>query len=137
MISFLFTICSHFPYLNDSLNGISFGQDVSGNWGYIKAGADTVIPFKHILSKTFIGSGTSNSENTFDVSNLDDYDKLSSDNFAIIPSSGIGTYGTYSSGYNAMKITYDSTAGKVTFSKSCGAGGSKVYAYEYKAYCFH
>ena len=30
----------------DSLNGISFGQDVSGNWGYIKAGADTVIPFK-------------------------------------------------------------------------------------------
>ena len=32
--------------ISDDLNGISFGQDSDGNWGYIKAGADTVIPFK-------------------------------------------------------------------------------------------
>ena len=28
------------------LNGLSFGQDEEGNWGYIPPGADTVIPFK-------------------------------------------------------------------------------------------
>ena len=38
----------HLP--TDSLNGISFGQDASGNWGYREASADTVYPFKSGLS---------------------------------------------------------------------------------------
>lgn len=29
-----------------SLNGLAFGTDSAGNWGYIKPGADTVTPFK-------------------------------------------------------------------------------------------
>ena len=32
--------------ISDDLNGISFGIDDEGNYGYIKAGADTVTPFK-------------------------------------------------------------------------------------------
>lgn len=32
--------------LNSSLGGMKFGIDSNGNYGYIKAGADTVIPFK-------------------------------------------------------------------------------------------
>ena len=32
--------------LADSLGGITFGVDADGNYGYIKAGADTVTPFK-------------------------------------------------------------------------------------------
>lgn len=29
----------------ESLGGMTFGVDADGNYGYIKAGADTVIPF--------------------------------------------------------------------------------------------
>lgn len=32
--------------VNSSLGGLKFGIDTDGNYGYIKAGADTVIPFK-------------------------------------------------------------------------------------------
>ena len=32
--------------MNTSLNGIKFGIDSSGNYGYYKVGADTVTPFK-------------------------------------------------------------------------------------------
>lgn len=32
--------------LNDKFGGMSFGVDADGNYGYIKAGADTVTPFK-------------------------------------------------------------------------------------------
>lgn len=35
-----------FNHLNDSLGGIKFGVDKNGNYGYIKAGADSVTPFK-------------------------------------------------------------------------------------------
>ena len=32
--------------MNTSLNGIKFGIDTQGNYGYYKVGADTVTPFK-------------------------------------------------------------------------------------------
>ena len=32
--------------LNSSLGGLQFGVDENGNYGYIKAGADSVTPFK-------------------------------------------------------------------------------------------
>lgn len=32
--------------LNNSLGGIKFAKDSSGNWGYYEAGADSVTPFK-------------------------------------------------------------------------------------------
>ena len=48
-------------FLNSSFDGLKFGKDSDGNYGYIKDGADTVIPFKKslklILEKT---SGQSN-----------------------------------------------------------------------------
>ena len=33
--------------LNNSLGGLKFGVDSNGNYGYIKAGADTVTPFSN------------------------------------------------------------------------------------------
>lgn len=41
-----------FNHVNDSLGGLQFGIDENGNYGYIKAGADTVTPFKSKPSKT-------------------------------------------------------------------------------------
>ena len=32
--------------LSRDLGGLSFGQDVNGNWGYKIGGADPVVPFK-------------------------------------------------------------------------------------------
>lgn len=34
-----------FNHVNDSLGGLQFGVDENGNYGYIKAGADSVTPF--------------------------------------------------------------------------------------------
>ena len=34
--------------LNSNMGGIRFGIDVNGNYGYKKAGADTVIPFSSL-----------------------------------------------------------------------------------------
>lgn len=36
--------------VNDSLGGLQFGIDENGNYGYIKAGADTVTPFSGKLN---------------------------------------------------------------------------------------
>lgn len=38
-----------FSEVTDSLGGMTFGIDENGNYGYIKAGADTVIPFSRIV----------------------------------------------------------------------------------------
>ena len=51
--------------LVDSLGGITFGVDADGNYGYIKAGADTVTPF----NESNIKMGVSNT-NVFTLSNL-------------------------------------------------------------------
>ena len=51
--------------LVDSLGGITFGVDDDGNYGYIKAGADTVTPF----SGSNIKIGVSNT-NVFTLSDL-------------------------------------------------------------------
>lgn len=47
--------------LTDSLGGITFGVDDAGNYGYIKAGADTVIPFKTAGTKIHGSASGSNS----------------------------------------------------------------------------
>lgn len=36
--------------INSNFGGMTFGVDDDGNYGYIKAGADTVIPFKNFTS---------------------------------------------------------------------------------------
>ncbi len=39
--------------LADSLGGLTFGVDADGNYGYIKAGADTVTPFSSQNAYTY------------------------------------------------------------------------------------
>lgn len=63
-----------------------FGVDSNGNYGYYKVGADTVTPFKTVSKK--IGTITCGlSEKTLDCSNLSDKDKITVDNFYLIPTS--------------------------------------------------
>ena len=45
--------------LNSNLGGIRFGVDEEGNWGYIKAGADTVTPFKKGATIGSVSASTS------------------------------------------------------------------------------
>ncbi|MBD5480227.1 MAG: hypothetical protein HDR14_13210 [Lachnospiraceae bacterium] len=49
--------------LNGLLGGIRFGVDAKGNYGYIKAGADTVTPFKRGVSFVWSVCGLSGSIN--------------------------------------------------------------------------
>ena len=42
--------------LNDSLGGLQFGIDENGNYGYIKAGADTVTPFSNLSNLELVNS---------------------------------------------------------------------------------
>lgn len=55
-----------FNHVNDSLGGLSFGQDKNGNWGYRIEGADSVTPFKSGISECKeIWNGAPNSTYTF------------------------------------------------------------------------
>ena len=63
-----------------------FGVDSNGNYGYYKDGADTVTPFKTVAKK--IGTITCGlAEKVLDCSNLADKDKITADNFYLIPTS--------------------------------------------------
>ena len=64
----------------------SFGIDKNGNYGYIKAGADSVIPFKRIAKKAGnIVCGYH--EKTLNCSDFEDRDILTADNFYLMPTS--------------------------------------------------
>lgn len=70
--------------LNSSLGGLRFGVDSSGNYGYIKAGADSVTPFKK--GATLIKSNIDANGSTIDIKSLvSSYGSLSADNFMIVP----------------------------------------------------
>lgn len=57
-----------------------FGIDSNGNYGYIKAGADTVTPFKTVAKK--VGTIVCGwKENVLDCSKFEDRDRLTVDNF--------------------------------------------------------
>ena len=45
--------------LTSSLGGLQFGVDANGNYGYIKAGADSVTPFKKACSVITLSSSYS------------------------------------------------------------------------------
>ena len=76
--------------LADSLGGLTFGVDSDGNPGYIKAGADTVTPFKSGVSfvwQVYGLSGSINLKNTGKV-------KLTILNF--LANGGVNVYGATS-----------------------------------------
>lgn len=93
---------------------IRFGIDADGNYGYYKAGADTVTPFKTkdsgtktaTLVRETIGTLTSASSKTYDIKSLFpnvDLENVTSSNFAIVQT------GSISSNYNQSASSYDNT----------------------------
>ena len=65
-----------------------FGVDANGNYGYKKAGADTVTPFKTVVN---LGTGSS-----FNVSNIPGYQNFTVDNFHVVCT---GYHGSKNEGY--------------------------------------
>ncbi|MDE5679526.1 MAG: hypothetical protein K2I01_03745, partial [Lachnospiraceae bacterium] len=88
----------------DSLGGITFGVDGDGNYGYIKAGADTVTPFKMGGKKigTFSGIYPNLSAATAYYTNLNTY---TSSTITLtgekLPSMNAADYLVVVTGYNA------------------------------------
>ncbi|MDE5804446.1 MAG: hypothetical protein K2I22_16185, partial [Lachnospiraceae bacterium] len=104
--------------LADSLGGITFGVDDEGNYGYIKAGADTVTPFKKDVALPKITARTTGTNSTLILNVPDGYrngtlnyyaDHLTSVVYAIDESGkALATYSTGSGGnYSvSLKDTY-------------------------------
>ena len=97
----------------------SFGIDSSGNYGYIKDGADSVTPFKTIPQLVKVGrydAGSSNGSKTIDISSVyEDYKNLTVDDFIF---DFVCFYCQYvgGSGIQRKDLTksYDASTGKLT-----------------------
>lgn len=96
--------------------GMRFGIDADGNYGYIKAGADSVTPFNTCY---YVGEGTS-----FDIKTMfpNMWDKLTVDNFL----TGYGTC-TYSNGL--LTISDNVVSGSVTATVPAGTGVTITESY--------
>ena len=113
----------------------SFGIDSNGNYGYIKAGADTVTPFKRVAKKVgTIICGLNNQ--SLDYSKYEDKDQLTVDNFYLMPTAfsiidskstgekeGTTTFGTYyiRKTYNnyILSVRRDSIPGDTAVDLTC------------------
>lgn len=117
---------------NNDLGGVSFGVDESGNYGYIKDGADTVTPFNNIEASTQLlyeslkYSGLVTEDMTFDeICNIlsETYPEIYK---LYMSSSNEGEFSAYASGM----AVYDYTcfAPDVTFEeKIMNIGGWQKY----------
>ena len=107
-----------------------FGIDPdTGDYGYIKAGADTVTPFKSGGGDIiiYLGSKTNRSSSALSISitQFPDYASMSTDNFivGIIP----GTY-TGSGSYTTSNV-YISTAVSLSYNASTGVVTANIRGY--------
>ena len=91
--------------LADSLGGMSFGVDADGNYGYIKAGADTVTPFKHGITKIASFSAHWNTdESDFNLSNP--LPSTNVENYILVPTEIITSTGNTGGMNNPMSTTF-------------------------------
>ena len=106
--------------LADSLGGITFGVDADGNYGYIKAGADTVTPFRNgaMMIGTFSGGYPSAAAATSKYTNLTTYSNSIITVDGVLPSMEADDYIAVVTGYYADH--YSNWAG----STSNGTGAS-------------
>lgn len=106
--------------LNGLLGGIRFGVDDAGNYGYIKAGADTVTPFRNgaMMIGTFSGGYPSAAAATSKYTNLTTYANSIITIDGVLPSMVADDYIAVVTGYNADH--YSNWAG----STSNGTGAS-------------
>lgn len=72
-----------FTQLNDSLGGLQFGIDENGNYGYIKAGADSVTPFRSGGLLVFTNYGYGTDSNVKQGNTFYDTDYISSVNASV------------------------------------------------------
>jgi len=127
------------------MGGFSFSVDADGNPGYRKPGADTVTPFKKGgLQKTCLGECTLAislaQKFSFSAKNIENWNSLTSDNFALIPRSAhfeTGLDTVYNPSYSLL---YNSSDGTLTVSSTLGgsySGNSKRVYICFDVYCFH
>ena len=95
--------------LINSLGGITFGVDADGNYGYIKAGADTVTPFKKDVALPKITARTTGTNSTLILNVPDGYRN--------------GTLNYYADHLTAPVYALDES-GKVLATYSTGNGGN-------------
>lgn len=110
--------------LNSDLGGVRFGVDTSGNYGYYKAGADTVTPFRN-AAIIFTGSPVSMKNYT------NQWEKLTAADFIV----GVTSYSAVayhpgaeiklsstSASANVTK-SYNASTGQLTFTAPSGSTG--------------
>ena len=95
--------------LTDSLGGITFGVDDDGNYGYIKAGADTVTPFKKDVALPKITARTTGTNSTLILNVPDGYRN--------------GTLNYYAANLTSVVYAIDES-GKALATYSTGNGGN-------------
>ena len=100
--------------LNSNLGGLKFGIDSDGNYGYIKAGADSVTPFSNtataIINTQIIPWSGNARKWTVNISNeYPEYSKLTIDNICVQTN-----WGGANEGMGVRSFTYDSTTGTIT-----------------------
>lgn len=115
--------CARNGNLADSLGGMSFGVDADGNYGYIKAGADTVTPFKNKGIIYNIGTYNPNIPSTFNLKGITGWENFTNDNFIIgfgytqmTPVNGNTTGCAFNLSHN-----YNNTTGILTITRSANA----------------
>ena len=98
--------------LNNSLGGIKFGIDSDGNYGYIKAGADTVTPF-------------SNNQSPFTTSRFycgcqsrGEWHQLDAGTLKITKDCKLRFYVSVTAGYGFGRVYYGSTYTQIDSGKS-------------------
>lgn len=99
--------------MTDSLGGLQFGIDENGNYGYIKAGADTVTPFKSKPSKT--QTITNSVNNTSVVFTFDELEEVVGVvKMAATPTSAYSTTNFYIESISGNTVTVKTYRGNST-----------------------
>jgi len=104
-----------------------FGIDSDGNYGYIKDGADTVIPFRSGCRIVKLGSFSNPATKEYDISSMmsqSEYSKLTKSNFFAMITSDASTgvfdapEGVASVTLRIPKVSYNSSTGKLTVTRA-------------------
>lgn len=117
--------------LYEDLNGLSFGQDDEGNWGY-KVGADAVIPFSGKTTILKFYNPTSITGSTGITVNIakyyPNYKNIKADNIIFADYQGNGILLSTNNGLSTAQLTYNEQTGDVNMrSTNCNFNGYRNY----------
>ena len=136
-------IAASIGYVNEGFNEVNsnlpfaLGIDDNGNYGYIKAGADTVTPFRSLINLGNVSGYCV--PKTFDISKIaSNYKNLSANNFLLdaSPMSNVergGSESAYrSANFYAPKKSYNASTGALTVISGGFFYDSADSSYDYK-----